>query len=370
MGSGYRAPVKLALGVGVLVVPLLCPMGARAEESRQRLTVEWRAPTPCPTAAELERAIGGHLGHSLHTTGQQPLAVTADVVEAGGHYRVRLRFESRSGVEERSLEHPDCSKLLDAAALLVALAIDPRGVTERQSVAAPPAPVGQPTSEDVQTPSPGSSATPGEPPRPLAPPPRAAKEPARTSPRAASTDASRPRAPQVPWEYLIGAFGLVGAGALPGAAPGVGVDFAVRRQHFELGVVGRYWLPRSQPVAETPNAAVSLSWSAVEVRACGVPWLGAWRLRLCAASGGGDLSARGLRVAASRTRHTFVPTLSAAALLSYRAGRISPHVGLVADWLLVQPRYGVIQDTDTIEVFQPSAAAVSGVVGLSFRLEP
>jgi hypothetical protein len=360
--------VKLALGFVFVGGGALCSAPAWAEQlDDEKVLVHWSAPPSCPSEAELKRAIEAHLGQSPGATREHPLAITAHVAQAEGRYAVRLRFDGRSGVEERSLEHPECGKLLDAAALVIALAIDPGRVNAHQpssgasQVDSPP-----PTSDGAPAASAPAPPT-AEVASPRAVTPRPRPEGERRSER--SDAASRPRGPGAPFELPLGVFVLAGTGALPGTGPGLGVDFALARRHFELGVVGRYWSPRGAPVEGPRSSEVSLGWWAAELRACGVPWLGAWRLRLCAAGGGGDLWGRGVGVSNSRTRHTFVPTLSAGALLGYRRGRLSPFVGLAADWLPVQPSYGIVQGSDIVEVHRSSVLALSGMIGLAYRLE-
>jgi len=335
-----------------LVAAAFLDRPARAQAGEDHVSVHWNAPQACPSEADLKRAIESNLGQSLGVIRKQPLTIWADVAASGAGYAARLRFESPSGTEERMLDHPECGKLLDAAALVIALAIDPERVSARQA--------------------PASSIAPEPPPAPpAAPTAPAAPSPASAAISPSSRDAApipHPEASSAPFQYPFSLSALVGGGALPGVGAGVGADFALSRGHFELGVVGRYWLPRSEAVPATRSAEISITWWAADLRACGLPWLGTWRLRLCAAAGGGDISGHGVGVDHSRTRHTVVPTLSVGTFLAYDRGGASPFVGVTGDWLLVRPRLGVSQDSEIIKVYESSALALSAVLGLTYRL--
>jgi hypothetical protein len=349
--------VKLALGSSLAICAALCSGPAQAEGREGHVSVHWSAPKACPNEADLKQAIEAHLGQPLSFTREQPLAILANVSADGAGYTARLRFQSPSGVEERVLDHPSCGKLLDAAALVIALAIDPAGVSTQQSPVVSASPESLPPApEPASAPAPTAAVATPPPPSVFPSPPRRA------------TPTPGPTAPGAPLQYPLSVFGLVGARALPSLGPGIGAGIGLSRGHFELGLVGRYWLPRSQPVPGTESSEISVAWLAAELRGCAVPWLGAWRLRLCASAGAGDISGRGVGVDKSRTRHTAVPTFSAGAFLGYGLGRASPFVGVSSDWLLLRPRLGVMQNDDIIEVYKSSALALSGVLGLIYRL--
>jgi hypothetical protein len=337
------------------VCAALCSRLAAAEH----VAVEWAAPQACPSEASLRQAVEAHLGQPLALTREQPLNISAQVVADRDGYTARLRFQSGSGLEERVLEHPECPKLLDAAALVIALAIDPERVNARQAPGAPP------TAEPaVAAPRPGPALLAARP----VPPALAPAVTSNASPARDGAPPSRPERRGTPLHYPMSVFGLLGGQALPGVGAGVGVDIGLARGHFELSLVARYWLPRSRAVPDIESAEISLAWLSGEVRGCGVPWLGAVRLRLCGAVGGGDLWGRGVAVGKARTRHTGVPTLSAEAALAYGHGKVSPFLGVSADWLMVQPRLGVTQGNNIIEVYASSPVALSGLLGLTYRL--
>jgi hypothetical protein len=333
------------LGSCLLVCVALFARRSGAQEHEPSVGVHWHAPALCPSEADLKQSIEARLGRPLYVGSN--LAISAEVQATEVGYSASLRFESPSGVDERVLEHPECGKLLEAVALVIALSIDPgRTITEATTESA-------------------SSEAQAEPPSRALPPPLARPDDVATD---AAAPPARSAAPGAPFEYPISTFALFGARGLPSVGPGIGVGVGLSREHFQVELVGRYWLPRSEPVKDAPSARISIGWLSAEVRGCGVPWLGAWRLRVCAGGGASDFSGEGVGTANSRTRHTLVPTLSSAAFVSRELGGASPFVGLTLDWLLATPRFGVMQTDEIIEVYKTPTIALSGVLGLSYRL--
>lgn len=315
--------------------------------------MRWNAPDECPDDVELIRSVESYLGQPLSEARQQQLAISVSVLGSAGGFSAKLRFKGANGLEERYLEHPDCRKLAQAAALLAALAIDPERVNARQLAIEAPA-----------------AAVEAEPTPPALLPPAAAQgqvsvERARDAPKPSATrEATLTAATQL----RLGAFAFAGGGALPSAGPGLGADLAVRRRHLELGVVGRYWLPRVQRVAGVPDASIELSLLAVGARACGLPWLGDWSLRGCAGADLADIWGSGEGVSNQRTRHAVLPALSASLSLSYGQHRLAPFAGLEASWALARPPFGVRLNGEDYEVFRASALSGTVLFGLTYAL--
>lgn len=352
--------MRWAFVAGLLAYAALEAGPALAETVDERLSVRWTAPAACPDEDKLKQAIEANLGQPLSATRSQSLEISGSVMVDANGYTALLRFQSRRGLEERVLQHPDCSRLVDAAALVIALVVDPELVNAPHAAPAPVTPEPVPP---VRPNKPTLAAVPAAPTPPGRPKLDAAPS---SAPRVVPSPLSEPSG--TPFHYPVSVFGLFGARGLPGLGAGVGADAALSRGHFELGLVGLYWLPRSQRVPSTESSEVSVAWLAAELRACGLPWLGDWRLRLCAGGGGGDVWGRGFGVSNSRTRHTAVPTISAEALLTYGRGGVSPFVGFSADWLLVQPRLGVAQGSKITEVYTASTPALRAVLGLTYQL--
>lgn len=90
------------------------------------LTVTWDAPPDCGTAPELEDAILELLPASPST----PVTVAGVVTPTRGGFQVVLTIASADPSVERRLQAETCRALLDAAALVAAVATNPEGFFE------------------------------------------------------------------------------------------------------------------------------------------------------------------------------------------------------------------------------------------------
>ena len=124
--------VKLVLGLVAVAAGIFYSESAHAEDETEPLSVHWDAPASCPSEASLKQAVEADLGQPLNLARKQALSILASVSLGSAGYTARLRFQSPSGVEERTLEHPDCEKLMDATALVIALTIDSERVNAQQ----------------------------------------------------------------------------------------------------------------------------------------------------------------------------------------------------------------------------------------------
>ncbi|HEY1536837.1 MAG TPA: hypothetical protein VGF76_22600, partial [Polyangiaceae bacterium] len=106
---------------------------AAAEATPARVSLHWTAPDECPDDAQLVHQIEALLGQSLLEAGEQTLTVRATAQgDAGRGYAAKVSFTGAQGTEERYLEHPSCENLVQALALVIALAIDPERVRATQ----------------------------------------------------------------------------------------------------------------------------------------------------------------------------------------------------------------------------------------------
>jgi hypothetical protein len=114
-------PKRCTALAGVLV--LLSAM-VRAEEATDPLELSWTAPSECPQSsalhAEVLRLIGGK------TRGNGRLSAQGTVVrEADDHWTVVLTTSMDGAPGERSIAGPTCQAVCEAAALTLALTLDP-----------------------------------------------------------------------------------------------------------------------------------------------------------------------------------------------------------------------------------------------------
>jgi hypothetical protein len=177
-------------------------------------------------------------------------------------WSVQLQLELDGESSGRRLEAESCDAALDAAALVVALAIDPDAVTD------PPA---------LEDPEPPVPATPANAPDPAPFPPR--PDPPRVSPR-------------VHWAVDLG-----GAAAVRVAAPaagGVQARGSAGGRRWSAGLGGTYVAPAVLRLDAGASARVQL-WS-VQALGCYALRFGAqgrWTAPLCAALWAGVMHARG-----------------------------------------------------------------------------
>ena len=207
--SGVR---RLILGVH-LMATLLVPWSARAADST--LTLAWTAPPTCPdreqVLARAARLLGREPGRSL----ERALTVQASVERLpDDSWQLQLTLGDHSPA--RVVTASSCEELGDAAALLIALSIDPN---LDPSGAAPAAgPVVAPEPEPAKA-------------LRVPPAPAPAVPPATPAPTNGATAANRA---SVPLELRFSAALALWTGRLPGLAPGAMVRASVVRKRLSL----------------------------------------------------------------------------------------------------------------------------------------
>jgi len=290
---------------------------------------------------------------------EQALAIDVRVQgDMASGYSAKLWVKGAQGQQERFLDHPDCDKLTEAAALLVAIAIDPERVKSRQQ--------GEPEAE----PRPGEAVVPAQ--AEAGAPHTAglalpAVEPSAVPNRVTdSRPAPSSRAGSARMSLVL--VGLTSSGLLPSAAPGVGSELAVRLGPFEAALGGRYWISRSAAVPDAQGAAVDLSLVTAGLRLCGVPAFGDWALPLCARADLGNMQGAGQDVNNARTRDALFAAVGGSIALSYTRHRLVPLAGLDLTWAASRPRFGVLRAGQEVQAFRPDAWGLGGFVGLAYRL--
>jgi hypothetical protein len=92
-------------------------------QSPDGLVLHWDAPERCPDRAQVLARIRAHLPRE-HRAGDRWFA-RATIAVDGARYRLELVLRGPASEARRSIDGFDCAALADAAALLVALALDP-----------------------------------------------------------------------------------------------------------------------------------------------------------------------------------------------------------------------------------------------------
>jgi hypothetical protein len=223
------------------------------------LELHWTAPPPCPAEARIHRDIQTLTGRDLTPKPGATAAVSGVVSQDGGAWIAELSIERPGETPNvRRIEGKSCREVSDAAAVIIALALD----TPRLDPSDPPAP---PRPPPRAAPRPAVPAKPSKPPKP-APEPRALLRGG------------------------IGAVGGVDFTALPEPTPGFGLTGALvllERNRFELRLTG--WIPQTEEV--DGDAGVDLSLFAATARYCRILFGDVARLTACVGFEGGVMVA-------------------------------------------------------------------------------
>lgn len=127
-------------------------LSASAQSSAQLprpIAIEWTGSPLCPRSAALELEIARLLGRAPSATSATTFEVRVDelVERTTNYYRLTLRVRSAGDDAERSVELATCGDVQDAAALLIASAVDPhaalRVAPPVERADAPPAPAAE-----------------------------------------------------------------------------------------------------------------------------------------------------------------------------------------------------------------------------------
>lgn len=230
--------------------------------------LRWDAPGGCPDEAELRRKIDEILGGSLALPRSRAPSVIAVVRDEGETLSLRVFTVGEAGIRERALRYDrDCDLLTRAAAVVIAITIDPASIGRLSPEAltllepgAPQEPGSIPLSVPVaeRAPAEASRETRAE----VRPEPQTA--PRRSPPVPASRP---PRAARGSFRVLGG----LGLGDLPGAGGGVSGAAALVFRHLRLELVASLWPARRLRLAgaDADRGADFLLWS-LGPRLCGV----------------------------------------------------------------------------------------------------
>jgi hypothetical protein len=346
-----------AFGTAVaLALSALTPQEAKAQAPLgASLWAAWEAPPECPQEAAFVAQIESFLGTPLNARGDRQLEIVGRVrAEEARGFVVKLRVHASRRSQERELAHRDCSELTEAAALIVALAIDPQVIVEKPI----PKPALQPATEAAATPPSRETAVVRA--EPAAAIPREAAPPASASPRAAPSLAQ-----PATLRYSLSALGLFGTSVLPDVGAGTGIHATLGPRRFRMAAEADYWLSRFHAIEGSAGAGVELGTWSVALRGCGIPVTGDVTLSLCVGPIVGDMYGTGSNLSNARTVHDHWSAISAEAsvALSSRAG-VMTLVGLEVQKTLEAPRFGALVNGRERQLFEANAWVVNAFVGL------
>lgn len=255
-----------------LVAALVASQGSR----EPGVSVTWTSPPGCPRQAALEEDVESLLGRRLDAPFDRWVDVRATVKGVNGAFTLVITGDGSSGPFRRELEDASCTALAQAAALIVALAVDPS------------------MGEEASSP----------PPSPPPPPPPPAAPPAAPAPRSPPPPPPSAKLPfGIPWPRLgLFAGGVAAGGARPTVGPGILAGGAIFWRYFRVEGHAAYWF-REAALIGRGSADVSLI--SVSGRAC--PTIPAWifEVPLCLGLEGGQLRVDPVEIPGAEPSRTF-----------------------------------------------------------------
>lgn len=206
----------------VALIVLLSALTSTAA-SAETIEVSWRAPEACLTQSDFRARIASLLGRSLHEDFENGLSAVVTATATADGWAATVTTDRGA---ERVLEGATCDEVFEAAALVLAIAIDPAAISWSSPEDPPPEP---PPPPSLPAPTPRTSTVSSSPPR-------------------SPTDELR--APDIPFGVPLPRLdfrGAVrgGAGVLPGAGPGLSFGGAVLWLPLRFQAAGTVWLDRT-----------------------------------------------------------------------------------------------------------------------------
>ncbi len=278
-----RGVGSAAGGLGVLLLLLSLAGTARADD---RLVLEWRAPDGCPTRdaveGEVARLVGGELPEGA------TIRADAQTIPAEGAFELTLRTDVEGELGARTLRAERCDELAAAAALILALMIDPEAAMRAEPEHEPSAPAPGPSLADA-----------------LGPPTRVIEPPRATEVRRADarrmaepfTSAGPPPAVRGDSiEALLGAGIALDVAALPSATAALVVEGGLGVPLIDARLRATLLFPQTVASGELSGASAELMGFTAGVIACLRPIEQARAFGICADVAAGSVfgSARGI----------------------------------------------------------------------------
>jgi hypothetical protein len=207
-----------------------------------------------------------------------------------GQWLLDLEIDKGGESSLRQLVAPHCETVLDAAAFVVAIAIDPT----LASTGTPPTEIEVPEPAAVSTPAAGET--------------RPDVAATATTPGTTTTSSTQAATPPPPRRRALHGIVRAGGGLDGGALPRVGAMLegavGVGGKWFRIEATGVYRLQTNQPAIADPTVGGRFSMWAFGGRGCGVPRWKQVEFPLCAGLEGGRLIAQGYGLPVNRTVRT------------------------------------------------------------------
>jgi hypothetical protein len=288
--STSMARAFVASSLWLLWASVALAQGEAAPAPTEPLQLEWQGDSSCGDAEAMRRGALDLLGSAAP---RRQLTAKATVQRDGSGWQVRLETDSEGEHGTRELRGESCGAVQRAVSLMLAMILESEPPT-------PPA---------ATRPDPPAPAPPPPPPPPIvdvAPEPRESPTTPRLTPR-----------------WLVGPELAGAVGATPHLGLGIGALAGVELGRFELGVAGRYWLPREElaPVTDPARPGQRIGRQDLEAYGCFAPLESSNRgfaLAGCLAPGATRVSAESVRTSEGlATDSRWSPSLSGSVRLRY-----------------------------------------------------
>ncbi|MCY1063872.1 hypothetical protein OV090_03810 [Nannocystis sp. RBIL2] len=327
--------------------------------------IEWRAPAGCPTRDDVLEALAA----LTRPPDLEGVRVRGVVRRVAGRYELRLDIHTQS-LTQRRVERADACESLDgAAALIIAIAIDP---LEFANQLAPPAPEPQPEPEPTPptpVPPPPEVAAPA----PLDPELPPASDPPPAPPPAPPSRPSPPRAARAhKLSVLLRVDGAIDAGITPTIAGDIGGAFGFLYHRLRVEAVAHYMPARpldyfNAEVGLDAKVGMVARW-ALGVRGCGRFLPGALEIPVCLGLEGGQFLAEGAGITIDRrqARPPWFAILLGLGLVWSPHPRIG--LGVRTDFVIAPLRAQFTVSDELVFITGPVGVRFGG--GLEIRLGP
>lgn len=259
----------------VSALALAAHLGWAPTEAALPVELEWDAPTACPdrvdVLAEVERFVAPE--HRLQAA---PLRVQAHVTSDEETWVLELVVAAEGGHMQRTLRGDDCKVLASAAALVMAVMVEPSGVLEEVD----PGPIEE-TQEPTPEPTPRAPTTPRTPTTPTKPP--------------------APSGSRQPLRGFVGARGLLTWGAAPGVGGAVALSGGVLIGRVRVGIDALVDVPRTATIESAEDAGARIGLAAAGLRGCYAPGSQRVEVPLCGGLEAGAIWGKGFGLARPKT---------------------------------------------------------------------
>jgi hypothetical protein len=227
------------------------------------VALHWVAPESCPDSQTILERVEGLVGQAVSASPTAPFSIEARASQSDGPaWTLHMSFRGGENPTSRTVTAATCDELADAAALFIALAIDPSLPLD-----------GRPTRGDTAAGREAATTAPAAAPV-VAPPPR---EETRAASRPQPERAARP-----PLRVHVGVLEALWFQRLPGVAPGLVLITGLSRDRWRVSAEAGFY-PKQHADAPTgrtggdiwlASAELNLAYTLTQSRAQLAPYFG------------------------------------------------------------------------------------------------